>query len=135
MMLLGINPLLTGALLGHLDRMGHGDCLLIGDANFPATRLVEHVVELPAVDAPTVLSVVRVVLPLSEDHPAVLMDPGDESAPVVDALIESSGLLGSDIALVTRTEFYRRATLCSVAVRTGEKRLFGNIIVAKGVVA
>ena len=38
-MLEGIHPLLTGALLHHLDDMGHSDAVVIADAHFPAAAV------------------------------------------------------------------------------------------------
>ena len=38
-MLSGIHPILVGDLLAALDRLGHGDELVVADANFPAHRL------------------------------------------------------------------------------------------------
>ena len=41
-MLTGINPLLTGELLWHLDAMGHSDAVVIADAHFPAAALADR---------------------------------------------------------------------------------------------
>ncbi|HAH70890.1 MAG TPA: ribose ABC transporter, partial [Succinivibrionaceae bacterium] len=38
-MLKGISPLITPELLYALSAMGHGDALVIADANFPAKRV------------------------------------------------------------------------------------------------
>ena len=43
-MLTGIDPVLSGELLLHLDAMGHSDTVVIADAHFPAARLGERVV-------------------------------------------------------------------------------------------
>ena len=43
-MLTGIHPILAGELLAALDRLGHGDELVVADANFPAHRLGAQVV-------------------------------------------------------------------------------------------
>lgn len=68
-MLEGINPLLTGELLLHLDRMGHSDSVVIADAHFPAWALGDRVVDLPGTTTPEVVAAIRTVLPL-DDAPA-----------------------------------------------------------------
>ena len=45
-MLKGINKLLTGDLLKILCDMGHGDELIIADANFPAEALATRLIRL-----------------------------------------------------------------------------------------
>ena len=56
MALKGIDPILTGPLLAHLDAMGHSDSVVIGDANFPAHRLATRLVELPGLTTPEVVA-------------------------------------------------------------------------------
>lgn len=48
-MLNGIDPLLTGELLAALDAMGHGDCVVLADAHFPAARLATRALVYPVV--------------------------------------------------------------------------------------
>ena len=55
-MLEGINPLLTGELLLHLDRMGHSDAVVIADAHFPAWAIGARVVDLPGTTTPEVVA-------------------------------------------------------------------------------
>jgi L-fucose mutarotase len=71
----GIHPILTGELLAALDRLGHGDELVVADANFPAHRLGDLVVEAPALAAAEVVSAIRTVVPLDryEGASALLM--------------------------------------------------------------
>ena len=58
-MLEGINPLLTGELLLHLDRMGHSDSVVVADAHFPAWALGERVIDLPGTTTPEVVAAIR----------------------------------------------------------------------------
>ena len=46
-MLQGLNPLLTGRTLLHLDAMGHSDAVAVVDAHFPAARVGRIVIDLP----------------------------------------------------------------------------------------
>src|SRR5215472_4578995 len=55
-MLKSINPLLTGDLLAILSDMGHGDEIVITDANFPAASIARRLVRLPGLSATDVLT-------------------------------------------------------------------------------
>ena len=49
-MLKGIDKLLTGELLKALCDMGHGNELVIADANFPAETVAKRLIRIPGVD-------------------------------------------------------------------------------------
>ena len=49
-MLININPLLSPKLLSILRSMGHGDRIVICDANFPAVSLAKRVVRIDGAD-------------------------------------------------------------------------------------
>lgn len=139
-MLLGIDPLLTPDLLHTLAAMGHGDRLAIVDANFPGTAMARRLHQLPGIDAPGVLAAVLTLLPLDDfvADPAVTMQVvGDEAAvpPAVaglNAVLERHGAKAA--GTVERFAFYEQVKTAFAVVQTGERRLYGNIIVAKGVV-
>jgi L-fucose mutarotase len=131
--LAGIHPLLTGTLLQRLDAMGHGDCVLVSDAHFPAERLAGVVVDMPGLDADAVAEAICTVLPLDAPTAAVLMDPEGEEAPAVAALRRA--VPATDVRQLPRQAFYEAARGASVAVRTGDRRTFGNVLLFKGVVA
>lgn len=134
-MLQGINPLLTGELLMHLDEMGHSDTVIIVDAHFPASRLAERLITLPGTTSPEVLEAVRSVLPL-DDSPAVdLMTSADGTVlDVQKQLLTAAGVTESDVRFVDRFDFYDEAEDGYVIIRTGETRTYGCVIVRKGLV-
>ncbi len=134
-MLDGINPLLTGDLLKHLDEMGHSDTVIIVDAHFPAARLADRLVTLPGASAPDALAAVRSVLPL-DDTPAVdLMTSADASVlPIQRELMEAAGVDEDGVRFVDRYAFYDAAEDAFVIIRTGETRTYGCVIVRKGLV-
>ena len=134
-MLEGINPLLTGELLKHLDEMGHSDTAMIVDAHFPASRLARRLVTMPGTSSPDVLAAVRSVLPL-DDTPAVdLMTSADGSVlEVQEQLLAAAGVTAQDSRFVDRYAFYEAADSAYVIVRTGETRTYGCVIVRKGLV-
>jgi L-fucose mutarotase len=137
-MLKSINPLLTGDLLAILSDMGHGDEIVITDANFPAASIGKRLIRLPGLSATDVLTAVLSVLPLDDfvDRPAAAMDaPGERPAiyPEFEAAIKKAE--GRAIALepVDRFAFYDRARAAYAVIATGERRLYANIILKKGV--
>ncbi len=134
MVLAGIHPLLTGALLHHLDAMGHGDCVLVCDAHFPAARLVDVVIDMPGADTAAVTEAICTVLPLDTPTGAVLMDPQGAESTAVPSLRAACPVTAEAVRMAARQEFYDAARSARVAVRTGERRTFGNALLFKGVV-
>jgi len=140
-MLQGINPLLTGELLKHLDEMGHSDTAMIVDAHFPASRLARRLVSMPGTSSPDVLEAVRSVLPLDDvlqldDTPAVhLMTSADQSVlEVQEQLLAAAGVTLEESRFIDRYAFYAAADSAYVIIRTGETRTYGCVIVRKGLV-
>jgi L-fucose mutarotase len=140
-MLKGIHSLLRGDLLMHIDQLGHGDTCLIADANFPAHRLSETVVEISAADSPTVLAAVLTVFPLDPyEGPAVtLMSSENDTVagpqaaqPMLKAFSEVVG--GENIVSLPREDFYEATRSVRFIIRTGELRPYGNVMLRKGVV-
>lgn len=140
-MLTGIDKLLTPDALHALASMGHGDELVIADANFPSATLARRLVQLPGADAPRVLRAVLSVMPLDDfvEMPAFVMAVvGDAAAvppPVAEflPLLRAAGLARPPEAL-ERYAFYARAGAAFAVFRSGEARPYGNILIKKGVV-
>jgi L-fucose mutarotase len=140
-MLRGVDPLLGPDLLMYLRAMGHGDEIVVVDANFPAAAIARHLVRLDGVPATRAIQAILSVLPLDESVPvaafrmAVSDDP--EMVPPVcrefEALLAASGY-ERGVAAIERMAFYARAREAQVIVATGETRLWGNLILKKGVI-
>lgn len=138
-MLKTLNPLLTGELLAILADMGHGDEIAIVDANFPADSMAQRLVRLPGISATDALEAVLSLLPLDDfvDHPAAAMDaPGERPAiyPEFEAALERAEGRALTLEPVERFAFYARTQQAYAVVATGERRLYANIILKKGVV-
>ncbi|HTW28063.1 MAG TPA: RbsD/FucU domain-containing protein [Acetobacteraceae bacterium] len=139
-MLRGIPPLLTPDLLHALAAMGHGDRIAIVDANFPAAALAQRLVELPGVDASAVLEAVLTLMPLDDfiPDPACVMQVVGDPHEVPDAVRDFTTILARHRAGgptgLERHAFYRTTENAFVVVRTGERRLYGNILLSKGVI-
>ena len=144
-MLIGVHPLLHSELLAALAAMGHGDCIALVDANFPAASVArETVCQRPlqlSCDAITALEAVLTHLPIDTFSPEVPPVQGMQvvGAPeaVPEVVAEAAPLLdtkGHSVALVERFAFYAAAKACFVILRTTEMRPYGNFILRKGVV-
>lgn len=139
-MLKGIDKLLTGELLKALCDMGHGDELVIADANFPAETVAKRLIRVPGVDSVRVAEAVLSVFPLDTyvNTPACVMDltDGDKdkgmSEPVIwDAYVR---MTGKELGLIERFAFYERTKNAYLVIQTGEERQYGNLLLTKGVV-
>jgi len=130
--LIGIHPLLSGKLLHALDDMGHGDELLIADANFPARRLAAgSVVRLP-VGAVEVLQAVLTVFPLDPDERVVLMAaPGGDPDVQRELLAALPAQAAADVERTERHAFYDAARSCAVIIQTAEFRPYANVMLPK----
>ena len=139
-MLRGIDPLLTPDLLHSLASMGHGDRIAIVDANFAAAAYGKRVHYLSGSDASAVLRAVLSLMPLDdfiEDAAMTMQMVGDASA-IPPAAAEFARILhihdGPVPVAIERFAFYDVAKSAFAIVQTGERRLYGNIILSKGVI-
>jgi L-fucose mutarotase len=133
----GIHPILHGEMLAALDRLGHGDELVVADANFPAYRAGREVVVAAGLDASAVVEAIRTVVPLDayEGASVLLMTAeGGERLPVQDEIVVAADAPSDRVDGLERFDFYERAGGARLVVRTGELRPYGNVILRKGVV-
>ncbi len=142
-MLIGIHPALTPDLLRHLQAMGHGDTVVIADANFPAETNGARVERLAGISATEALEAVLSLMPLDTfvDEPARVMQVVGDPDAVPEIVAEFNAILAAradnpcKTAGIERHAFYEEARRAFVIVHTAETRLYGNIILSKGVVA
>lgn len=147
-MLKGISPLITPELIYALCAMGHGDMIVIADANFPAEELSKRdVIRLPGQSA---TEVARAVLSLIgpdilHKNPGYVMkiDPNDKAllGKRPEIWDEFSKVLSDEgshperrLGEYERQDFYHQAKDAFVVVQTGESRLYGNLILYKGTI-
>jgi len=138
-MLKTIDPLLSGALLQILADMGHGDEIVIVDANYPASANAKRLVRLDGITATAALQAILSLLPLDDfvEEPAAVMTPGTEWPPVLDefqAIVDRAEGKAIPVTGMDRFAFYERARGAYAMIATGERRLYGNIILVKGVI-
>jgi L-fucose mutarotase len=140
-MLIGINPLLSPDLLHALRSMGHRQDIAIVDANFPCDPARHRVVRLDGVTATDALEAVLSVLPVETEEPqsAWRMIAYDDPSRILPVFAEFGGIVdrhapGREVHAITPDSFKTKTLEAYVVVVTGERRLYGGIIVRKGVV-
>jgi len=146
-MLTGINPDMPPDLLDCMMRMGHGDEIVIADANFPATStakstVIGHTLYLPAFSAPEAARLITEMMPLDGywEACAYRMEIDNDPETLGDVHIETLAILENEkpdlarIGSIERQEFYPRAAQSYAIVQTGESRPFGCFILRKGVI-
>jgi L-fucose mutarotase len=140
-MLRGIDPLLGPDLLHALRAMGHGDEIAVVDANYPATSNATRLIRIDGVDAVRVVDAILSVMPLDSfvEVAAFRMEVVGDAKKVPPVCREFERVVqrrapGHAVGALERFKFYERATQAFAHVATGERRLYGNLILKKGVV-
>ena len=141
-----IPRVLSPELLYVLARMGHGDTLVFGDANFPSASISKSGPELinaSGLSIPILLEATLQLFPLDTyiTNPVGVMQvvPGDEGLkpPVWDEykkIVSRSEGKDINLEMIERFEFYKRAKNAFAVIATGEQALYGNVIIAKGTI-
>ena len=140
-MLKGIDPLINAPLLTVLAEMGHGDEIAIVDSNFPAVTMGKRVVLISA-SASATLDAVLTLMPVDDfvDAPAAVMEVVGAPNEIPETVREFQKCLneaeGRTIKMdrIDRFAFYERARAAFAIIATGETRLYGCILVKKGVI-
>lgn len=141
-MLKNIPAVLSPELLKALMEMGHGDEIVMADGNFPAQSHGQKVIRADGHGVPELLDAILQFFPLDIyiDNPAGLMAvmKGDNTeTPIWDEykrIIIKYEKLFKDFEYIERFEFYERAKKAYMILATGEKALYANLILKKGVV-
>lgn len=138
-MLKGIPKIIPPELLKILCEMGHGDEIVIADGNFPSASMGKRVVYLSGNGATEVLDAILKLIPLDTyEKPIYLMKvvSGDNvETPIWDEYKNiASRYTDANFEHLGRFEFYERAKDAYAVIATGEKALYANVLLKKGVV-
>lgn len=141
-MLKGISPLLPPELLKIMMEMGHGDTLVIGDGNFPAASCAKRLVRCDGHGVPELLEAILKLFPLDSPaaDPAGVMQVEDPNAPepviwaTYRSIVSAQEPNITKLTEIERFAFYEKARNAYAIVATGERALYANIILKKGVV-
>ncbi|MEY8689572.1 MAG: RbsD/FucU family protein [Leptothrix sp. (in: b-proteobacteria)] len=150
-MLKGIDPLLSPDLLKVLAEMGHGDEIVIADANFTAASLAigangvrKPLIHLNGAGIARTVEAVISLLPLDAavTQPVAFMQVSDTPEGYrsrlqreVIGLLEAGGHARPEqCQAIERFAFYDRVMGAFAIVLTGDLQPFGNFILKKGVI-
>lgn len=147
-MLKSIDPILTPDLLWLLASMGHGDDLVVVDANHPATRIAsstssQRLIQLPGLRMEIAVRAIMTLYPLDDfdPDPVRVMMPLDDPDRVPDvqravlAEIESVSGVSVSPGKLSRADFYRAAAAGFGVVQVGDARAYGCFLIRKGVIS
>ena len=133
-MLININPILSPELLFHLRSMGHGEKIILADANFPANTSNDRVIRLDGVGIKEAASAILSVLPLDSfivsqgGSPALRMEIDDKPEELTDThkeFIEAVKEVSGEnwkVGSISRQDFYEEAKKAYCIVTTTDAR-------------
>lgn len=144
-MLKGIPAILSPELLKVLCEMGHSDTLVIADGNFPSETMGKDgiVIRMDGHSAADVLEAVLTVFPLDTYtkepvHLMQVMDGDNVETPIWDTykeIIQDKAEMGAEaVGFYERFQFYEEAKKAYAVIATGEKALYANVMLQKGVI-
>ena len=142
-MLKGIPNIISPELLKILDEMGHGDEIVIGDGNFPAASNAQRLIRCDGHNVPELLDAILELIPLDTytEKPVALMEvvKGDscgtpEIWKTYEEILTKHEPTHHAVDYTERFAFYERAKDAYLIIATGEKAIYANILLKKGVV-
>nr|WP_314257496.1 RbsD/FucU domain-containing protein [uncultured Devosia sp.] len=140
-MLKNIPPILGPDLLGILRAMGHGDEIAIVDANYPADSSGPLLVRMDGLSVTDILDAVLTLMPLDDfvDEAAICMQVVGASSKREPVMDEMDTIIGHhepkmQLSSMERFAFYDRVSKGYAIIQSGERRLYGNVLLKKGVI-
>lgn len=140
-MLKGIPHILSPDLLHALQAMGHGDEITIVDGNYPGESAGPRLIRADGHSGTELLEAILTVMPLDDfvPDPAIVMQVVGDAGQRPPVVVEYEKIVqrfepAVKLNSLERFAFYKRANAGYAMVQTGEQRLYGNIILKKGVI-
>ena len=141
-MLKGIPPIISPELLKVLCEMGHGDEIVIADGNYPGASCAKNSILLRADghSASAMLDAVLKLFPLDEYAPPLALMARAERDKNLEIPIWDEFRAITDVytdapfEFVERFAFYERAKKAYAILMTGERAIYANAILKKGIV-
>jgi L-fucose mutarotase len=137
----GINPLLGPELLKILRAMGHGDEIAIVDGNYPADTDAKRLIRMDGANATDVLEAILSVMPLDEMVPEAAWRPAANLDPkkIEPIFKEFDATVAKHepkqkVHVLVGADFYNKVKNAFALIATTERRLYGNIVLKKGVI-
>ncbi|MFM0793547.1 RbsD/FucU family protein [Streptococcus suis] len=132
---------LSPELVKVLMEMGHGDEIVLADANYPAVSNAKRLIRCDGLGIPNILKSILYLFPLDTyvSKSVFLMEPEDGDSPPIIwdeyiSILRVSDVSEYQIEYLTRKDFYNQSKNAFAIVATGETAPYGNIILKKGVI-
>lgn len=138
-MLKNIPKLISPELLKVLCEMGHGDEIVIADANFPSATNAKRLVRADGIGGKELLKAILELIPLDiyAEHNFYLMETtnGDPTPTIWSEYIDIASVDPNlSVGYLSRQEFYDRSKNAFAIIASGEEAIYANIILKKGVI-
>ena len=139
-MLKNVPKIISPELLKVLSEMGHGDEIVIADANFPAENYGKRCIRADGLGGVQMLDAILKLIPLdtyADENFLLMQTVGDDPTPTIWAEYYAVANANDDnlrAGNLERFAFYERAKQAYAVVATGEEAVYANIIVKKGVI-
>ena len=140
-MLKGLHPLLSPELLATLRAMGHGDEIAVVDGNYPGLEHARRLIRLDGHALVPVIDAILSVMPIDDFVPEAIFrstvkQERDRLDPVHEEMIACCARHepNQPVVPLVGEAFYGRVKAAHTIVQTSEPRLYGNMILRKGVI-
>jgi L-fucose mutarotase len=139
-MLKNVPKIVSPQLLKILCEMGHGDEIVLADANFPSEAIGKRVVRADGLGGVELLDAILKLIPLDTyaDKNFFLMQTtqGDPTPTIWSEYFSVANSLDDNLRdeQLERFAFYERAKQAYAVIATGEEAIYANIILKKGVI-
>jgi L-fucose mutarotase len=140
-MLKGINPILGPELLKILRAMGHGDEIAIVDGNYPADTDAKRLIRMDGLGVTDIMDAILSVMPLDEMVPEAAWRPAAYLDPKrVEPIFQEFDTIVAKhepkhkVHVLVGADFYNKVKGAYALIATTERRLYGNIVLKKGVI-
>lgn len=133
----GLSPELVKVLM----EMGHGDELVIADGHYPAASHAQRLIRQDGLGALELLPAILSLLPIDTyvaSGIALMAVPKGEAEPAIwkefNRVFSQAPVENKRMDYLERSAFYERGKKAYAILATGEKAIYANIILRKGVV-
>lgn len=142
-MLKGVNPIVSPDLVHALCAMGHGHTIAVVDANYPLDEGKAKVIRMDGVLATDILDAILSLMPVETGHEDAACqmivdgDP-DRTLPILEefeTILRHHEPTAPEVLRIAPEDFKARAAAGFAVVMSGDRRVYGNFLVKKGVVS
>ena len=142
-MLKNVSPIISPQLLKVLCEMGHGDEILLADANFPAESIGQNnqIIRADGLGVVDLLNAILPLFPLDQytDKNFIVMGVEKQDAFTPEIWSEFEEVLATHepnfkMTFMDRLDYYEYSKKVYAVIATGEKAQYANVILKKGVI-